>query len=273
MPNLYDPQFLRTAPWISVNFTAPEPVLKAPGMISWDERIMLCWLAEQAYRGRGEIVELGVFLGSSSVALASGLERNRTVSNKAKRIHAFDKFTGSYEGEVIRHEHGREADAKGSFLALYEENIAAYQDSIRLTPGDLTTGRWIGDPIEILFVDVLKSQALVSAVVRTFFPSLRPGESLVIMQDYNGPSLPYSAILMEHFRDYFTYAGETLKNSVLFVNTREIPADLVADFSYEALPESLRLHHLMQALSKRPTFFGRECLAHQIKDFLERGWT
>ncbi len=91
------------------------------------------------------------------------------------------------------------------------------------------------------------------------------------MQDDNFPMLPSSAILMEHFGDYFAYAGEIPRNNVLFVNTREIPADLLADFSYEALPVSLRLHYLMQAMGKRPTFFGRECFAHQIKDFLERG--
>lgn len=37
--------------------------------------------------------------------------------------------------------------------------------------------------------------------------------------------------------------------------------------------QSSRSLIIMQVLTKRPTFFGRECLAHQIKNFLERGWT
>jgi hypothetical protein len=273
MPNIYQPQFLQTTPWISMAFTPPEAALKAPGMMSHDERIMLSWLAGQAYQGHGEIVELGVFIGSSTISLASGLERNKNVQDKTKRIHAFDLFAGDYEAKFIREQYGREVDAEGSFLAIYEENIAAHRDFVDVHVGDITTAQWSGKPIEILFVDVLKAQQTVGPVVQRFFPHLRAGRSLVIMQDYNYQTLPYSAVLMEHFGEYFTYAGETQNNSVVFVNTREIPADLMADFCYEALPESLRLHYLMQVLGKRPTFFGRECIAHQIKDFLERGWT
>lgn len=274
MRNLYQPQFLQTAPWISVGFTPPESALKAPGMMSWDERIMLSWLAEHAYQGNGEIVELGVFVGSSTVSLASGLERNKTVRNKAKRIHAFDRFAGDHEAKALREQHGREVDANGSFLSIYEENIAAYRECVGIYPGDITAARWSGEPIEILFIDVLKARQTVDPVVKAFFPCLHAGRSLIIMQDYNYHATPpYSAVLMEHFADYFAYAGETMKNSVLFVNTREIPADVIAGFSYEALPLSLRLHYLMQAQAKRPTFFGRECLAHQIANFLVHGWT
>lgn len=273
MPNLYQPDFLRTAPWISGTFTAPEDALSAQGMLSWDERIMLSWLTEQAYSGAGEIVELGVFIGSSTVSLASGLVRNTRAVDKGRRIHAYDLFAGDYEAKVIREQYGQEVGEDGSFRVLYETNIAAYRDCVSINAGDIAAAAWSGKPIEILFVDILKSPATVAPVVRTFFPNLQVGRSLVIMQDYNFPMLPYSAVLMEHFADYFSYAGETEKNSVLFVNTRPIPAELLAEFSYESLPVSLRLHYLMQALPKRPTFFGRECIAHQIKDFLERGWT
>jgi hypothetical protein len=273
MPNLYQPQFLQTAPWITVDFTTPKAAIDAPGMMSWDERIMLCWLAEHVYQGHGEIVELGVFIGSSTISLASGLARNKTVQGKTQRIHAFDLFAGEYETKVIREQHGREVGADGNFLPIYEENIGAHRDFVSINAGDITTAQWGGQPIEILFVDVLKAVQTIDPVVKTFFSRLQAGRSLVIMQDYNDPKLPYSAVLMEHFADYFAYAGETMKNSVLFVNTREIPADLLAEFSYEALPVSLRLHYLMQAMAKRPTFFGRECIAHQVKNFLERGWT
>ncbi len=63
-------------------------------MLTLDERVMLSWLAEEAYQGHGEIVELGVFIGSSTISLASGLERNKTVRSNSKRIPAFDIFTG-----------------------------------------------------------------------------------------------------------------------------------------------------------------------------------
>ncbi len=273
MPNLYQPEFLRSAPWMSSSFKPPEDALNAQGMLSWDERIMLSWLTEQVYTGAGEIVELGVFVGSSTVSLASGLVRNTRTVDKGGRIHAYDLFAGDHEAEVIRERYGQEVPADGSFRALYEANIAAYRDCVSINAGDITAAVWSGKPIEILFVDILKSRPTIDAVVGQFFSCLQPGRSVVIMQDYNLPRLPYSAILMEHFGDYFAYAGETTMNSVLFFNTKPIPTEVLASFRYEALPENLRLHYLMQAMSKRPTFFGRECIAHQIKDFLERGWT
>jgi hypothetical protein len=258
---------------MSSTFKPPGDALTAQGMLSWDERIMLSWLTEQVYSGAGEIVELGVFVGSSTVSLASGLIRNTRAMDKGRRIHAYDLFAGEYEAQVIREQYGQEVGTDGSFLALYEANIATYRECVSLNAGDITTASWNGKPIEILFVDILKSRPTIDAVVGQFFSCLQPGRSIVIMQDYNLPRLPYSAILMEHFGDYFAYAGETTMNSVLFVNTKSIPTEMLADFSYEALPENLRLHYLMQAMSKRPTYFGRECIAHQIKDFLERGWT
>lgn len=270
MTATYDPDLLRAAPWISLGFTPPEHAISAEGMLSWDERIMLSWLTERIYNGEGEIVELGVFLGSSTVSLASGLARNTRVTDKARRIHAYDLFAGEYGDRAIRAYNKTLAEG-GGFRALYEANIAAYRDHVSVNEGDLTLQRWPGKPVEILFVDVMKSEPTVDAVVREFFPSLIPGRSLVVMQDYNDPVLPFSAIVMEHFKDYFAYAGETMKNSVLFVNTAKIPTGLLSGFTYAAMAPQLKLHHLTRALGKSPTFFGRECLAHQIKNLLQGG--
>jgi hypothetical protein len=270
MMTQYDPEFLRTAPWMSFDFTPPPEAIHAPGMLSWDERIMLSWLTAEAYRGWGEIVELGTYLGSSSVSLAAGLAANQTVEDKHQRIHAFDRFQDEQLAQRIRQETDTQLPSDGNFLGAYKANIAAYRDYISINAGDLTAKEWNGKRIEILFVDVLKSRPLVDAVVRNFFPSLTPNRSLVIMQDYNWRELPFSAVLMEHFGEYFTRAGETMMNSVLFLNTKQLPPSMISDFSYDLLPTSLRLHYLMQALAKQPTFRGKECIAHQISDFLNK---
>lgn len=264
------PEFLRSSPWISCGYTPPPAAVSAKGMLSWDERIMLSWLTAVAYRGRGKIVELGVFLGSSTVSLASGLAQNPAVACKTACIHAFDKFRGAYEEEFIRSRGLGALDEDGGFLGLYENEIAAHRDAVVIHQGDINAASWSGQPVEILFVDILKSPGTVDAVARNFFPHLIPGESVVVMQDYNDPVLPYSAVLMEHFADFFEYAGETMRNSVLFVNTRPVPPAMLEDFSYAAMPRQLILHHLMEALPKRPTFVGRECLAHQISRVLGR---
>lgn len=268
MPNLYRPEFLSTAPWMSQHFERPPAALSAPGMLSWDERIMLSWLAAEAYRGQGEIADLGTYLGSSTVAFASGLEANRSVADKRGRIHAYDLFRGEYYSGRARSEAGVELSENGSFLEAYEANIAAWREMVNVTAGDITEQRWTGGPIEILFVDILKYEQVVDAVVREFFPHLTAGESLVIMQDYKFPSPAYNTVVMEHFADYFAYAGETQLNSVLFVNTKPIPGRMLEEFSYPALPRSLVLHYLTAALQKARTFYLKECIARQIGDLL-----
>lgn len=119
MPNLYQPEFLQTAPWTSVDFIPSEATLQAAGMLSYDERIMLSWLAEHVYQGHGEIAELGVFVGSLTISLAAGLQRNKNVQSKAKRIHAYDLFAGSYEAKHLREQHGKDvAEADNSVLSI-----------------------------------------------------------------------------------------------------------------------------------------------------------
>ena len=60
------------------------------GMTTRQEQHWLRTYAAQTYRGKGAIVDLGCFLGASTIALAQGL----TLNSKARRvpIHAYDLF-------------------------------------------------------------------------------------------------------------------------------------------------------------------------------------
>src|SRR5262249_49893454 len=67
--------------------------------------------------------------------------------------------------------------------------------------GDITTTGWEGGPIDVLFLDVLKSWHINDAVHRDFFPSLVPGRSVVVHQDYGWGSHPWVPVTVELMRD------------------------------------------------------------------------
>src|SRR5262250_2891759 len=65
---------------------------KVHGMTSTEEQTYFRRYARDMYSGVGEIVDLGCWLGSTTIPLAQGLFKNINVSTKGKRIHAYDLF-------------------------------------------------------------------------------------------------------------------------------------------------------------------------------------
>ncbi len=197
-----------------------------PGMISESEQKLLYWLAEQFYKGLGEIVELGCFLGTSNFMLAGGLRTNPRPIEKLGRIHTYDLFLHDRPAfnpwmEKIGVPFG------GSFQQAFERCIAPHRDLVTLYPGDVLKRGWAGRPIEILFVDIARTWELNQHVVSTFFRSLMPQGSMVIQQDYFYPLTPWIAITMEYFRDYFE-AVQQAETSLVFVLQRPLPESLLA---------------------------------------------
>ena len=255
-------EFLRREPWENLTYKTPPEAAAVSGMISTSERKMLTWLVANLYSGKGEIVDLGAFIGASAVCLAAGLSASRA-ADKRKRIHSFDRFTGDYPVEWIRQNTNFTTDG-ASYLNVYRKQMQSFAECIDVIPGDLLEIGWNGKPIEVLFLDVLKSAPLATAVVSNFFPSLQPG-SIVIAQDYLHESLPYTVGVMEHFSEFFIRAGDTKRGSVLFVVSGDIPA---TTFRWGDIPETLRLDYLIRAAAKESSFVGREMMANLIADFV-----
>src|SRR6185369_14134011 len=59
-----------------------------PGMISEAEGRYLYWLTSQTYTGRGTVVEVGTWLGRSTIHLAAGLRD----AGHPDALHCFDQF-------------------------------------------------------------------------------------------------------------------------------------------------------------------------------------
>jgi hypothetical protein len=195
-----------------------------PTMLSPDELRMLRWLASENYGGSGAIVDAGCFLGGSTCALAAGLSANQHASPRFRRIHTYDLFV--IDWYMKRHYlQDSPLQVGDSFLELFGANIRNHRDLVSVHPGNVLNVRWSGEPIEILFLDIIKDRAINRVVLEQFFPRLIPGVSVVVQQDYVHEWLPWLHVTMEALADYFEPLDYFDFGSAMFRLTREIPAE------------------------------------------------
>lgn len=174
-----------------------------PTMLTTHEQDYLYSFAKSAYSGCGEIVDLGCWLGGSTVPLAQGLEKNRKRLID-KRVHAYDRFVwnewmaNKYKNIVLQ-----KFAVGDSFVNEFKTNIAPWADRVVIHEGDLCEEGWCGDPIEFLFIDAMKSWVLTNTVLHNFFPALMPGVSTIVHQDFLHFNEPWIHLICYRFREYF----------------------------------------------------------------------
>ncbi|HUR27884.1 MAG TPA: class I SAM-dependent methyltransferase [Planctomycetota bacterium] len=188
--------------------SAPEPWLHeafaltgVPAMVSRSEQKYLYWLTRTQWRDVGHVVEIGPWLGGSTLCLARGMEASR---QRSHRLHAFDNFI--WRDFMARFEPLPIA-AGDSFEPFFLRNVSAVRDYIvarSLTlpdekiPGDAQAEEVRGseapaavefswdatEPIEILFVDGAKSWRGMRWLLKCVAPALIPGQTLFVCQDF-----------------------------------------------------------------------------------------
>jgi hypothetical protein len=227
--------WLERRPWNVADL--PGAVRDVPTMISLQERALLYLLTRDLYAGLGEIVDAGCFLGGSTMALAQGLlDRDPPVSDRM--IHTFDLFRldeGSYQPYASILDGLQPGD---SLRSTFDALLGYRTGLVNVREGDVREEEWTAGPIEILFIDLAKDWSINDHVVRTFFPSLIPYQSVVIQQDYLHEWTPWLHIIMELLGDAFTYCGSLPFASAIFVPRRriraeELPDNLFADISHD----------------------------------------
>lgn len=209
------------------------------GFLGKNEGLYLYYLARDHYRGEGVIVDAGSFLGRSAWFLGTGLAANRTIDRAhAPRIHCFDNFlvNDEFTREAIRTELGHDLPIGSSVRHLFNEATRRVADSLEVHQGDFHQCSWEPRPIEILFVDIAKSESLHQRLVELMFPCLIPGWSVVVQQDYHHPWLPYVHTSMECLHEYFELVEPKVDDSAAFLLRRPIPG--------EALRVAARVHEL-----------------------------
>ncbi len=179
----------QSSTWDNISFELPSDI---PSMISPQERRYLYWIANKYFQQIGEIVEVGTWLGGSTACLASGLIDR----NSHQQLYCYDNYvwTKSYESKSggIRLQEGAD------FQPIFHQFISNRFHNVRSFKSSLSELEWLGNPIEVLFLDAPKNKSDMISSVKSFFPHLIPGVSTVIFQDFfYSPAYDISATIFK----------------------------------------------------------------------------
>lgn len=155
------------------------------GMTTLQEQDWCRAYAQHVHTGKGALVELGCFFGSLTLSLAEGLQASR-LPREAAVVQAYDLFYWhrSMVGCIWRTPLEGRIKEGDWFIDVFKANTAHLLPWINVHWADLGKEGWEDGPIELLLLDCLKYDAITNNVIRNFFPSLRPGLSRMVHQDY-----------------------------------------------------------------------------------------
>jgi hypothetical protein len=242
-------RLLDAHPWTDVQ--PPDEVLEVPTMLSVQERALLYVLArDYADPSQGAIVDAGCFLGGSTVALLAGL-RDRSTAWTGPPVVSYDLFrveAYSYDKYFGAHFDKQVGD---SFRDLYDVHVSGFGVPHVTHEGDLARIGWNGGPIQILFLDVLKSWALADAVQRAFWPHVIPGHTLIVHQDYGWGGAPWIQLGVEVIWDSLRLIDSMPHGTHVFLIERPIPANLRA-LDLRRIPLDRQLGLLRRARARWP---------------------
>jgi hypothetical protein len=211
--------------------------------------------ARECFSGAGRMVDLGCWFGATTFSLARGLTRNRRAKNN-RMIEAFDLFVWNKWMQLaadpiqmpVKYREGE------SFYEDVKRLLAPYKDIVRLCQQDLMEYEPAKGPVELLFIDAMKTWPLARKIVTGFFPLLIPGVSIVVQQDFifHQPIAATSHLLMWRLRDHFEWLHQIPRSgSVVFVCKKQIDAASLPNLG----PESFTLEEIDQAYE-----YSRACV-------------
>ena len=166
-----------------------------PGMISEEETRYYNYIADY-YSGAGEAVELGPWLGRSTLYILDGLVRNPNFAGG--KLHVVDDFIWrsawmdpNLKGFDIPPE--KIPPNHASFRSLFERYTVEAAGRMAVTEAKLVDYdgnehlprfTWAGDPVEMLFVDCGRTIEANKAWYATLKNSFIPHRTLIVMQDW-----------------------------------------------------------------------------------------
>ncbi len=212
------------------------------GMTSKTEQEYCTRYGREIYTGAGEVVDLGCWLGSTTLSLLEGLLKNPAFLSSDKKVYAYDLFiwfdwmNESTAGTNLLAKY-KEGD---NFVAEFERRISKYSSRIEICAGDLVLVGWNGKPVEFLLIDAMKTWDLANGIVRHFYPSLLPGKGMILHQDFAHHFAPWIHVLQWKFRDYFEFAEEVPHSQTLvFRLVKPLPTELLqAVYGFESFSDA-----------------------------------
>ena len=223
-------------------------------MMQRHEKAMLWRVTKDFPRSIDCIVDAGCWLGASTLAFCRGIKDgghpvrdNMVVSCDLFRVDDHAK-------NIMLQRRGMEAQIGASLLPAFLNTIRGHETMVSVVKGDLLDFRWGGRPIDILFLDLLKTRALNAHGSECFFPHLRAG-SIIIQQDYVFDHLPWIPLTMEMFADHFVPVGFCDSSAIFLV--RSVPSqtevqERLAEMEALAIDRKLELFEQIAARMKHP---------------------
>ena len=231
------------------------------GMTKLEERCYFRDYAERLYTGQGEMVDLGCWLGATTIPLAIGLRQNPLPQAQSRIIRAYDTFVWYEFYEQFIHGTplaGRLRTGE-SFVDEVQRRTAPWKERIQIVVGDLHQQIWSGEPVEFLLIDAMKDWWMANSIPRQFFPSLIPGLSIVVQQDFSFYGSPWIHLLMYRLREYFEPVDDVPESSSMVFRLRRPIPDAVlqqelsfATFSTLQIDEAFAYSRSLVAKAKYP---------------------
>jgi hypothetical protein len=174
------------APWMGLEVEA----IAMPGMIS-DEETQYYEYIGTIYEGRGEVIELGPWLGKSTRHIIRGLEKNSKFAGKL--LHIFDDFVWRTSWMDPYVPESERLPNHASFRPVFEKYVQDLLPRLNVSrariidyEGNETLPRiqWDRGPIEMIYVDCGRTAQVNEGWFEIFSSSFIPDASLLIMQDW-----------------------------------------------------------------------------------------
>jgi hypothetical protein len=171
-------------------------------MVSSDEMAFFRESAARYVGKEGAIVDLGCWLGSTSIALAQGiLSRGSQTGNRKEKVLGFDRFVWE-EWMPARIPYGLYHPGESFLPEARRLARDCGGDGIELIQADLALYEWKDGPIKILLVDAMKNETIARQITTSFFPSLIAG-GLLIHQDFKHYYTTWIHVIQYRLRRYF----------------------------------------------------------------------
>ena len=216
-------------------------------MISREEQQYLYWLTSSRWTGAGVVVEMGPWLGGSTLCLAAGIEASEHRHRFATPLHTFDNFIWR---EFMAGPGRPDLGVGESFEGEFRANLRAYEGTLSIHVASLPDDAQPGDPaaqgtrdldrsagaplrwdpavpVEILFIDGAKSWEGMRHLLGELAPHFIPGRTLLVCQDYKYWGAYWVPLILELLGDRVQPLHVLKRNTVTFRVGRPIPAETV----------------------------------------------
>jgi hypothetical protein len=242
---------MRFAP-LPEHFYAREGIPEFPvlSLTKVEERRILYSIVRHWYQGKGDIADLGSYLGGTAYPMALGLRDNPRLEEVQRlgRIHCY----GMYGDLSV---HGRfPADAVARLvppgtkhdLELLYHTLAPFKDYINVYPGDFMKLNWPGAPIEIAHIDIAKSRKLWAHSWDVIQRYGLVGDTICIQQDFGVSKLPWLTYGLAVLAPYIEIYDAVVRGALYFRLVAAPPAAINAKIAKDDFTMQERLDLIAQ---------------------------